>query len=207
MVARAVVVAAPAPAAARLLRPVAPVAAVELGAVEMASVALVSLALPAGSLHPPPGSGLLVPAVEGRTVKAVTFATRKWGHLRTAAPGVELVRASLGRAGEEGVLARDDEALVAAVRADLAALAGYDGTTPVASRVSRWGGALPQYAVGHVERVSRARAALPAAVALAGASLDGVGVPACVRSGQRAAAHALAVLGAPAPAAAATLGP
>ena len=85
--ARALVLATPAPATARLLRSLAPSAAVELGGVDMAGVALVSLALPAGSLAPPPGSGLLVPAVEGRTVKAVTFASRKWAHLRASAGG------------------------------------------------------------------------------------------------------------------------
>jgi oxygen-dependent protoporphyrinogen oxidase len=59
------------------------------------------------------------------------------------------------------------------------------------SRVTRWGGGLPQYAVGHLDRVRRIRAALPAGVAVAGAAYDGVGVPAVIRSGQEAAAAVL----------------
>ncbi|HEY5334702.1 MAG TPA: protoporphyrinogen oxidase, partial [Mycobacteriales bacterium] len=66
--------------------------------------------------------------------------------------------------------------------------------TPTASRVSRWGGALPQYAPGHLDRVAGTRAALPTGLALAGAAFDGVGIPACVRSGQVAARDLLAVL-------------
>jgi oxygen-dependent protoporphyrinogen oxidase len=53
--------------------------------------------------------------------------------------------------------------------------------------VNRWGGGLPQYAVGHVDRVARARAELPPTIALAGAAYDGVGIAACVRSGEAAA--------------------
>nr|MDT0667353.1 FAD-dependent oxidoreductase [Micromonospora sp. DSM 115978] len=62
---------------------------------------------------------------------------------------------------------------------------------PVVTRVSRWGGALPQYLPGHLGRVAAARRALPPGVVLAGAGYDGVGIPACIRSGQAAAEAAL----------------
>ena len=68
--------------------------------------------------------------------------------------------------------------------------------TPVASRVTRWENGLPQYAVGHVDRVARIRqeaGKLPG-LAVCGAVYDGVGVPACVGSGRRAAAEVLATL-------------
>lgn len=186
----AVVLAVPAAAAARILTGAAPAAAAELAGIEYASMAVVTLAYPPAAL--PPGSGLLVPATEGRRVKAVTFSSQKWQHL-----GGELaiLRASIGRHGEEMVLQRDDAELVALALADIEALTGL-GSRPVQSRVSRWGGALPQYAVGHVDRVRRIRAGLAdvPGLAVAGAAYDGVGVPACIRSGHVAAAKVAAHL-------------
>jgi oxygen-dependent protoporphyrinogen oxidase len=187
----AVVVAVPAAPAARLLRDVAPVAAAELAGVEYASIALVTTAWPAGALRTGGRSGYLVPAVEGRPVKAVTFVSDKWPH--PAAAGVQLVRCSIGRYGEEQTLQRDDDDLVADAVAELRASAGARGR-PVAARVTRWGGGLPQYAVGHVDRVARIRAAVAAVpgLAVAGAAYDGVGIPACIRTGEAAAAKVLA---------------
>jgi oxygen-dependent protoporphyrinogen oxidase len=175
----AVVLAVPASPAARLLSDVSGAAAAEVGVLDYASVGLVTLALPATTL--PAGSGLLVPATEGLTVKAVTFLSQKWG-----TPG-HVLRASVGRYGEEEVLQRSDEDLVAAVTADLGRIVGAP-VRPVETRVTRWGGALPQYAPGHRDRVRRARAVLDpyGTLALAGAAYDGVGIPACVRSGTAA---------------------
>jgi oxygen-dependent protoporphyrinogen oxidase len=186
----AVVVAVPARPASRLLVGVAPVAATELAGIEYASMALVTLALPAAAASRLTGSGLLVPAVENRVVKALTWTSVKWAHLAAEAGEYCFVRASIGRHGEEAVLQRDDAELVAAARADLAALTGVDAA-PVDTRVSRWGGALPQYAPGHVDRVRRVREAVAAVpgLAVAGAAYEGVGIPACLRSGYAAATH------------------
>lgn len=180
----AVVLAVPARPAARLLESVSPAAAKETAGVEYASVGLVTLALPPTEL--PELSGFLVPATEGREVKAATFFGTKWAHQRRP-DGTVLVRASLGRYGEAEVLRRDDADLVALVRRELSELLGRPLPEPVGAVVTRWGGALPQYAPGHLDRVARARAAVPATVALAGAAYDGVGIPACVRSGEAAA--------------------
>lgn len=178
----AVVVAVPAAPAARLLRAVAPSAAAELAAIEYASLALVTLVLEGET--PGRGSGYLVPAVEGMTTKALTFTSRKWPSYGSTA----VVRASIGRYGDEVELQRDDAELVAVVRSELERVVGPVGRA-VDSRVTRWGGALPQYAVGHLDRVRRIRAALPAGLAVAGAAYGGVGVPAVIRSGQEAAAR------------------
>ena len=183
----AVVLAVPAAPAARLLRGVAPHAAEDVGAVEYASVAIVTLVLDG----PPPGtgSGYLVPAVEGRTTKAVTFTSRKWAHY---ADDRTVLRASVGRFGDAADLQRDDDDLVAVVRCELEQAVGPVAAT-LDARVVRWGGGLPQYAVGHLDRVRRARevvARLPG-LALAGAAYDGVGVPACARSGRTAAEQVL----------------
>jgi protoporphyrinogen/coproporphyrinogen III oxidase len=198
VLADAVVLAVPAAPTARLLRPHAPAAASELAQVRYSSMAVVALAFPATAFPTvPAGSGFLVPPVDGRSVKAVTFTSTKWGWYAGAAPGLVLVRASVGRTGEEAVLQRDDADLVDLVLADLTDALGVTDP-PIDARVTRWGGGLPQYTVGHLVRVERIRAAVAGlpGLAVAGAAYDGVGVPACVASGQRAAAEVLRQWGA-----------
>lgn len=183
----AVVLAVPAPEAARLLAPHAASAAEQLGAIEYASMAIVTFAIPAAALGPEglPGSGFLVPPVDGRAIKASTFSTAKWPWLAHAAGNLVILRASLGRHGEEKDLDRDDEDLVKVALSDLSDAIGMSAT-PVDTHVQRWMSALPQYAVGHLDRVAAVRAALPKGVAVAGAAYDGVGIPACIASARRA---------------------
>jgi oxygen-dependent protoporphyrinogen oxidase len=195
----AVIIAVPGRPASRLLAPVAGAAAAAsaLGEVEYASMAIVTLAYRAGAFPArPEGSGYLVPAVDGRPVKAVTFSTVKWPYLRAGEAGLEIVRCSVGRIGEEAVLQRDDAELAGLAAADLAAATGVRGE-PADVRVSRWGGALPQYTVGHVERVQRIRASVAGqpGLAVCGAAYDGVGIPACIASARLAADQVLAYLG------------
>jgi oxygen-dependent protoporphyrinogen oxidase len=137
-----------------------------------------------------------VPATEGTAVKAATFFGTKWAHQRRP-DGLALVRASVGRHGEEHLLQRSDDELAHAVHAELSALLGAPMPAAVAASVRRWGGALPQYEPGHLDRVGSVRAVLRAAhptLALAGAGYDGVGIPICVRSGEAAAEDVLAGL-------------
>ncbi|MEU1936725.1 protoporphyrinogen oxidase [Streptomyces coeruleorubidus] len=179
----AVVLAVPAPAAARLLRTESPEAAAELGGVEYASMALVTLAYRRAEAGLPEGSGFLVPPVDGRTIKASTFASQKWGWIADENPDLVVLRTSVGRYGETEILQRDDTELVAVSRHDLEAATGLDAT-PVATRVTRWDDGLPQYPVGHHARVARIRAhvaKLPG-LAVCGAPYDGVGIPACIAS-------------------------
>ncbi|MDQ0993647.1 protoporphyrinogen oxidase [Streptomyces sp. V3I7] len=180
----AVVVALPAPAAARLLGAEAPAAAADLAAVEYASMALVTLACRRADLTLPEGSsGFLVPPVDGRTIKASTFASQKWGWIADEDPDVVVLRTSVGRYGETEILGRDDAELVDVSRHDLRAATGLDAT-PLETRVTRWTDGLPQYPVGHHARVARIRehvAKLPG-LAVCGAQYDGVGIPACIAS-------------------------
>ncbi len=191
----AVILATPAAPTARLLEPVAADAAQALGEIEYASMAIVTLAFDAASMPSlPPISGWLVPAVEGRLVKAVTLVANKWPSVGEGS-GLVIVRCSVGRAGDVTDLQRSDDELVAGCLADFAEMIGGAGTV-VASRVSRWGGGLPQYAVGHRDRVARVKAAvgeLPG-LAVCGAAYDGIGVPACIRSAQAAVDQVLAGL-------------
>jgi oxygen-dependent protoporphyrinogen oxidase len=184
----AVVVAVPAAPAARLLAGVAPAAAADLAGIEAASVALVTTVWASRDVPPLSGSGYLVPAAAGRPVKAVTFSSAKWAHVGTA--DLAVARASFGRHGETADLQRADEELVDLAVQELGRIAGFRGS-PVAARVTRWGGGLPQYAVGHVERVARVRTGVAAVPGLAvcGAAYEGVGIPACIRSGVAAAAQ------------------
>ncbi|MFF4252633.1 protoporphyrinogen oxidase [Streptomyces sp. NPDC001663] len=179
----AVVVAVPAPAAAGLLRPEAPEAATELAAVEYASMALVTLAYRRSDTALPEGSGFLVPPVDGRTIKASTFASQKWGWIAEENPDTVVLRTSVGRYGETEILQRDDAGLVDVSRHDLREATGLDAT-PLETRVTRWTDGLPQYPVGHHARVARIRehvAKLPG-LAVCGAQYDGVGIPACIAS-------------------------
>jgi protoporphyrinogen/coproporphyrinogen III oxidase len=186
----AVLLAVPAPQAARLLAGHTAAATRLLGEIGYASMAIVTFAFPAAALGPEglPGSGFLVPPVDGRAIKAATFSTAKWPWLAHAAGNLVILRASLGRHGEDHDLDRDDEDLVKAALADLddaIALAA----APVDAHVQRWMGALPQYAVGHLDRVAGIRAALPGGVAVAGAAYDGLGIPACIASAHKAVAE------------------
>jgi oxygen-dependent protoporphyrinogen oxidase len=204
----AVILAIPARPAGRLLANVPGVSAAvtAFGEISYASMAIVTLAYPR-SAFPRPGlaalgwSGYLVPAVDGRAVKAVTFSTVKWPHLASAtAPGaepMEIVRCSVGRIGEEALLQRDDDELAALAAAELAEATGVRGT-PAASRVTRWGGALPQYTVGHLDRVTTIRATMAAqpGLAVCGAAYDGVGIPACVATARAAVSQVMAFVAA-----------
>ncbi len=136
-----------------------------------------------------------MPPLEGRPVKAVTFSTVKWPHLAESDPGLLVLRCSIGRLGEEFILQRDDNELVALAMAEMAETMGVRGL-PLSTRVSRWGGALPQYDVGHLDRVARVRAAVAVqpGLTVCGAAYDGLGIPACVATARTAAAGVLAYL-------------
>lgn len=192
--ARTVVVAVPAHVATTLLTAVAPGTAVEIAGISHASVGVVSLAF--DSLTPddlPDASGVLVPRREGRLVKAGTWLSRKWPHLTDHGA---ILRVSVGRVDDLRWQALDDDELETAVVSEVADLTGLDAS-PTASLVTRWHDAMPQYEVGHLQRIDRARHHLPDGLLLAGAAYDGIGVSPCVESGHHAAWGAMQELGFP----------
>ena len=198
LTADAVILALPARPAGRLLAgvPGAGPAAAALAEITYASMAVITLAYPGAAFPvPPSGSGFLVPAVDGRAIKAVTFSTVKWPHLGQGASGLQIVRCSVGRLGDDAILQRDDGELARLASADLAAAVGVRGA-PADTRVTRWGGGLPQYSVGHLDRVARIRAGVAAqpGLAVCGAAYDGIGIPACIASARLAVSQVLSYL-------------
>lgn len=191
-----VVVTAPAPAAAQLLAGLAPQASTLLTAVEYASVTLVSFAYRAdGVSRPLDGSGFLVPRNSGLLMTACSWASSKFAHL--GGDGVVRLRVSAGRWGDTRANRLTDAELVRALRRDLAKTMGI-GAAPEAVRISPWPRALPQYTVGHLDRLAAVEADVAAVgpgLAVTGAAFRGVGIPAGVHQGRQAARSVLARLG------------
>jgi oxygen-dependent protoporphyrinogen oxidase len=192
----AVVVATPAYVAACLLADLDPVLAAELNAIPHASTAIVTLAYRREEIsHPLDGHGYVIPRAEGIPILACTWSSRKWA--KRAPEGWELIRVFIGRAGQEDVLAADDETLVSLAVNEVSARLGV--TAPASlTRVRRWPRGMPQYLLGHPERVARIEAACGkhAGLYLAGNAFHGVGLPDCIASGERAADAAAAYFGA-----------
>jgi oxygen-dependent protoporphyrinogen oxidase len=195
-----VVLAVPATEAAVLLAPIAPMAAGLLSTVEYASVSVITLSLRPGSIGASrSGTGFLVPrssTVGGHQplITGCTYLDRKWPHLRR--PDDELIRVSVGRFGDERHLDLDDEELTSAVLGEIAQLLDVR-SSPAETIVTRWDRAFPQYQVGHLLKVAQVEAetAKLDGVAVAGAALRGVGIPACIGSGRSAARQVLDALG------------
>jgi oxygen-dependent protoporphyrinogen oxidase len=190
----AVILATPAFESARLLAETNPGASRELAGIPYASTAVVALAYPPGTADrlPEEGTGFVVPAGE-RTITACTWYSRKWP---TETFGDRAVlRCFVGRAGAEQALERSDAALASAADLEVQAATPI-GAVPEAWRVVRWDRSMPQYEVGHLDRLSRIEAALgeTPGIFLAGSAYRGVGIADCVRHGQEAAERALAYL-------------
>lgn len=188
-----VVLATPAFAAGELLRDLAPAAAEALGQIPYVSVAVVTFVYASGVIVPD-ATGILVTRDEDVITKAVTFVSNKWAHV--APDGRVVLRASVGRRGDEAAVGLDDAALVALVRSDLADLAGVDAR-PRAEKVTRWERALPQYEPEHRDRLARVADALEPlpGLELAGAAYEGMGIPACIAHGRAAARTVLEAAG------------
>jgi oxygen-dependent protoporphyrinogen oxidase len=181
----AVILAAPAAHAARLLTSVAPAAVTTLASVATADVAMITIAVPSRDWPQRLAgmSGYLVPKPMQRLVTAASFGSQKWNHW--AIPETVILRISLGRDGL-AVLHLSDDQLLAAALEECGQHLGFD-LQPTHTRISRWEAAFPQYRPHHAARIAAMEHALPAGIVLAGASFHGIGVPACIRSGEQAA--------------------
>ena len=181
------VLATPAFVTAELLRPLTPIAAGLLEMIPYASTATIGLAYPAsvagGAVQ---GFGFVVPRIEQRDLIAATWTSLKWSH--RAPPDQLLARCYVGGAGRESILELDDEALVGHVKAELYEICGLVAE-PTYVEVNRWMKAMPQYRLGHLERLEQAEVALGryGGVVFTGSAYRGVGIPDCIREGTVAA--------------------
>jgi protoporphyrinogen/coproporphyrinogen III oxidase len=165
-----------------------------LSGIVYASSATVALAYPRAAVrHPLDGFGFVVPRVERRATLACTFSSVKYPG--RAPDGFALIRVFVGGALQGDLLAQDDRVLARLAHDDVAPLLGVTGE-PVLSRVWRHRGAMPQYDVGHLDRVAAIESRLEAlpGLALAGGAYRGVGIADCVRSGEAAAERLISSL-------------
>lgn len=192
----AVVLATPAHVTSGLVAEASPAARRMLDRIRAASVSMAVLAVPHDVFrHPIEASGLLFPRIDGTLTTAVSFGSTKWPHW---ADGHGILRISVGRMGDDRGLEMDDDDLVAAVLDELDQHLGVR-SAPLEQRVVRWIQAFPQYEPGHAARVEAIRAELATSlpgVELAGASYEGLGIPACVRQGGEVAERVLSRTGA-----------
>lgn len=188
-----VVLAVPAPVQVRLLRHLDAEASEAMAQIEVASSAAILLGYrETEQARAPENYGYLVPRVEGRPVKAITWLSSKWEG--RAPEGHFLARAFIGRAGQQEVLACPDDELVELVREELRQVSGIVGD-PVVQRVYRLHEVMPQYTVGHLDRVARLErvvARVPG-LEIAGNMLRGVGIPDCIASGEAASDRLLSL--------------
>jgi protoporphyrinogen/coproporphyrinogen III oxidase len=183
-----VVLATPAWETARLLRPLAPAAAMALEAIPYAGVATVTLAYPRSQAELPlRGTGFLVPPVEGRLLVGCSWLSAKWPHLGHHQHTV--LRCMVGRDGDQAWAELDDAQLVRAVRAELVTAMGLTAE-PAEAHVRRMPRAMPQYTVGHAGRLAVVDAALGALPGLrvTGAGYRGVGIAGCIAQARAVAA-------------------
>ncbi|MEO0530319.1 MAG: protoporphyrinogen oxidase [Planctomycetota bacterium] len=182
--------------ASRVLRGVAPVLASSLAGIDYAGCSVVCLGVKAAQIERPvEGFGFVVPTIEKRPLIAASFASYKFPG--RAPDSSVMIRAFVGGALQPELADRDDADLVELVRAELGNLVGLRGA-PEFTRVVRWPERMPQYHVGHLDRVAEIEAlASEAGIELAGAAYRGVGVPQCIHSGEQAADRVLQRCGRP----------
>ncbi|WP_422926359.1 protoporphyrinogen oxidase [Singulisphaera sp. PoT] len=194
IMAHVVILTTEAHASARLIDGYDPALALQLRSIPYASSAIVNFAFRRDQVsHPMDGFGAVVPAVEGRNILAISFLSVKFPS--RAPEGSVLMRVFLGGATQPELFDREDDELVAIARTELGELLGVKGE-PLLVEVGRHSRAMPQYTLGHTDRVSAIREQLAkhSCLALAGNAFDGVGIPDCIRGARIAADSALAAL-------------
>jgi len=177
-----VVLATPAYVSAELLRPLTPIAGGILDMIPYVSTATVAMAFPRTLTSAIEGFGFIVPRAEQRHVIAATWTSLKWPY--RAPTDQLLVRCYVGGMGREDILQLDDDALTAKVREELAVVCGIR-VEPGYAEVNRWWKAMPQYTLGHLDRLAQLEAAVSRypGLVLTGAGYRGVGIPNCIYHG------------------------
>jgi len=189
----AVILATSAHIAARLVQPFDERLGSALAAIPYASSAVVVTAYKDAQLgRALDGFGFVVPDVERRPILAASFTSVKF--VNRAPPGWTVVRVFIGGAARPEVVTASDDELRSIAKTQLAELIGAQGE-PAFAHVARWSSAMPQYHLGHLERVTEISERVKdwPGLELAGNAYEGVGVPHCIRSGEAAAGLALRI--------------
>lgn len=189
-----VILATPSFVTAELIAGFAPDLADELRPIEYVSTATVTLAYRESDLlRPLDGYGYVIPRREGRKALACTWTSTKFPH--RAPEGYALLRVFIGRAGQENEIAWDESALLKIAQEELHLTLGITAK-PLVWRIFTWEKAMPQYNLGHPERLDRIERHLVAypRLALAGNAYQGIGIPDCIHSGQLAAEKILSTV-------------
>lgn len=192
----ALVLAVPAYVAAQLLSNLNSSLATQLKEIKYASTATINLAYRREAIrHPLDGFGFVVPFVEKRSLIACTFSSVKFPG-RAPDDGV-LLRAFAGGALQPEIFALEESEMLARVESDLCELLGITAK-PLFAEISRWQNSMPQYEVGHLDRVQAIENELVQLpnLWLAGNAYRGAGIPDCIRSGETAAEKIIAALSA-----------
>jgi len=158
------------------------------------STATLSVAYPLSDVpHPLNGYGYIIPRVEARDALACTWTSSKFPH--RAPEGYALLRVFIGRAGQEAALDGSDEELLQIVRTELERTLGITAE-PMFHRLFRWPDSMPQYTMGHPDRLAKIDDGLQQhpGLFIAGSAYRGIGIPDCINSGQQAAQNALDVV-------------
>jgi oxygen-dependent protoporphyrinogen oxidase len=187
----AVILATPAYVTAQLVGDLDPGMAAALRGIPCASTVTLSVAYPLSDIPKPLNAyGYIIPRAEGRSILACTWTSTKFPH--RALEGYGLIRAFIGRAGDDDVLNRTDAGLLHMVRDELRDVLGIIAE-PLLYRIFRWPQAMPQYTLGHLDRVAviDRRLAEHPGLYVAGNAYRGIGIPDCIASGEAAAASAL----------------
>jgi len=175
-----------------LLASLDPKLATVLGNIHYASTATVTLAYRQRDLSRPlDGYGYVIPRREGRRALACTWPSTKFPH--RAPDGYALIRVFVGRAGQESDIPWDKSGLLELAREELELTLGITAE-PLVSRVFIWESAMPQYNLGHPEKLAQIDAAIEKhpGLALAGNGYRGIGIPDCIHSGELAVEKILA---------------
>lgn len=190
----AVVLATPAFVSSRLLTDVAPDVATVLDEIPYVDVATIWLAYPPSAMgRPLDGTGFLIPPEEGKLLVGCTWSSAKWPHLHD--DNLVLIRCMVGRRGDTRWLSMDDQALVSGVHDELVESMGLT-SGPIHQSIQRWPNGMPQYVVGHQNRLDAMKASLSRlpGLYLTGAAFRGVGLASCVADAERTAKEVTTLL-------------
>ncbi|MBD1380696.1 protoporphyrinogen oxidase [Metabacillus arenae] len=160
------------------------------------SVATVAMAFPKNAVRmDQEGTGFVISRNSDYTITACTWTHKKWPH--TTPDDQVMLRAYVGKPGDQAIVDQPDDVIIKTVMDDLKRIISIDVDSPNFAYVTRWKQAMPQYHVGHKEKIKRIKDRMKdvyPGIFLSGASYEGIGLPDCIDQGKTAVQHVLQFL-------------